>query len=118
MKKLTRGADPKLEQRILQELIDLVMSLRLYMHNHPVANRGEIKACVRSVRARMKETRSIRIALDLEVSKKPLVMLNAIVEKYIGKFDEEAFHVNRDNSSERQLDNQTGPVTDKVQSFD
>ncbi len=75
--------DYKLEAQILEEVTDLVQTVKLHYTSDGFTGLSSIRRCIEIRRNRMSTTVGRRIARDLVKSKNPIRDMQTIVDRYL-----------------------------------
>ncbi len=78
--------DYKLESQILDEVRDLVQTVRLHYSSDGFTGLSSIRRCIEFRRKRMSTVVGRRIARDLLKSKNPIRDMQTIIDRYLPNF--------------------------------
>lgn len=78
-----RQVDYRLEKQILEEVTDLVVTLRLHLHSDNYTGPTSFKRCVERRRKRMSTDIGKRICRDIIKHKNPVAALQEIIDRYL-----------------------------------
>lgn len=81
--------DYKLEAQILEEVTDLVQTVRLHLNGDGYTGDSSVRRCVEFVRKRMTTVVGKRIARDIIKHRDPLAAMAFILDKYFPESNNE-----------------------------
>lgn len=90
-------ADYKLEAQILDEVRDLVQTIRIHQYSDGYTGLSSMRRCIEIRRKRMSTVIGRRIARDLIKSKNPVAGVTEIIKRYLPELDKDE-HSSSDNS--------------------
>lgn len=89
--------DYRLEAQILDEVRDLVQTIRIHQYSDGYTGLTSMRRCIELRRKRMSTVIGKRIARDLIKSKNPVTFMTEIIKRYLPELDKDE-HLSSDDS--------------------